>query len=42
MVWWELHIPMGYTEFECEKCGCVIQDAEMNAEYNERYNPDEY
>lgn len=28
--------PNGYEEWECEDCGCVIQDAKMNEEYNER------
>ena len=30
--------PNGYMEFECENCGTSIQDAEMNREYDERYN----
>ena len=28
--------PDGYEEFECENCGTTIQDAAMNAEYDEK------
>lgn len=28
--------PNGYEEFECEECGCVVQDAHMNELYNEK------